>query len=108
MKIIVLMGSPNRNGSTGTLVESFKRGAEEAGHLVEVIDNFTTRAAGKAKALSAAFYFHRFKSTDYLNGDVDRMGRIRQRGYGVVIVLLIRHLYELLLQFPEAFIDDFR
>ena len=27
---------------------------------------------------------------------------------GVVIVLLIRHLYELLLQLPEAFIDDFR
>ena len=27
---------------------------------------------------------------------------------GVVIVLLIRHLYELLLQLPEAFIDYFR
>ena len=38
MKIIVLMGSPNRNGSTGILVENFKRGAEEAGHSVEVID----------------------------------------------------------------------
>ena len=30
MKIIVLMGSPNRNGSTGILVDNFKRGAEEA------------------------------------------------------------------------------
>ena len=38
MKIIVLMGSPNRNGSTGILVDHFKRGAEEAGHSVEVID----------------------------------------------------------------------
>jgi len=38
MKITVLMGSPNRNGSTGILVENFKRGAEEAGHSVEVID----------------------------------------------------------------------
>ena len=38
MKIIILMGSPNRNGSTGILVESFKKGAEEAGHSVEVID----------------------------------------------------------------------
>ena len=38
MKIIVLMGSPNRKGSTGILVENFKRGAEEAGHTVEVID----------------------------------------------------------------------
>ena len=38
MKIIVLMGSPNRIGSTGILVEQFKKGAEEAGHSVEVID----------------------------------------------------------------------
>ena len=38
MKIIVLMGSPNRTGSTGILVEQFKKGAEEAGHSVEVID----------------------------------------------------------------------
>ena len=38
MQIIVLMGSPNRNGSTSILVDEFKRGAEEAGHLVEVID----------------------------------------------------------------------
>ncbi len=35
MKIIVLMGSPNRTGSTGILVEQFKKGAEEAGHSVE-------------------------------------------------------------------------
>lgn len=38
MKIIVLMGSPNRNGSTSILTEHFKKGAEEAGHTVEVID----------------------------------------------------------------------
>ena len=38
MKIIVLMGSPNSKGSTSILVEEFKRGAEEAGHSVEVID----------------------------------------------------------------------
>ena len=38
MKIIVLFGSPNRKGSTNILVEEFKRGAEEAGHMVEVID----------------------------------------------------------------------
>ena len=30
-----LMGSPNRNGSTGILIENFKKGAEEAGHTVE-------------------------------------------------------------------------
>ena len=38
MKIIVLMGSPNRKGSTAILVDHFKQGAEEAGHSVEVID----------------------------------------------------------------------
>ena len=38
MKIIVLMGSPNRKGSTNILVENFLKGAEEAGHSCEVID----------------------------------------------------------------------
>ena len=38
MKITVLMGSPNRNGSTSLLVNEFKRGAEESGHICEVID----------------------------------------------------------------------
>ncbi len=38
MKIIILMGSPNRNGSTSILADEFKRGAEEAGHTCEVID----------------------------------------------------------------------
>ena len=38
MKIVVLMGSPNRKGSTSILAEEFKRGAEEAGHTVEWID----------------------------------------------------------------------
>ncbi len=38
MKITVLMGSPNRKGSTSLLVNEFVRGAEEAGHSTEVID----------------------------------------------------------------------
>ena len=38
MKIIVLMGSPNRKGSTSILVEHFIDGAKEAGHDCEVID----------------------------------------------------------------------
>ena len=38
MKIIVLFGSPNRKGSTHILVEEFRKGAEETGHSVEVID----------------------------------------------------------------------
>ncbi|MDO4415371.1 MAG: flavodoxin family protein [Erysipelotrichaceae bacterium] len=38
MKIVVLMGSPNKKGSTDILVENFVKGAEEAGNSVEVID----------------------------------------------------------------------
>ena len=38
VKIIILMASPNRRGSTNLLVGEFKRGAEETGHTCEVID----------------------------------------------------------------------
>ncbi len=38
MKILVLQGSPNRNGSTALLVRSFAEGAQGAGHDVEVVD----------------------------------------------------------------------
>ena len=38
MKITVLMGSHNKNGSTNILAENFKRGAEDAGHSVGIID----------------------------------------------------------------------
>lgn len=38
MKIIVLEGSPNENGSSNMLAGNFIRGAEEAGHNIQVID----------------------------------------------------------------------
>ena len=38
MKIVLLLGSPNRQGSSRMLAESFRQGAEEAGHKVELID----------------------------------------------------------------------
>ena len=38
MKILVLQGSPNRNGSTALLCGEFERGAREAGHEVERVD----------------------------------------------------------------------
>ena len=38
MKIIVLFGSPNVNGSTKLLVKQFEKGAIEAGHSVEIFD----------------------------------------------------------------------
>lgn len=38
MRIIVLQGSPNADGSTHLLVESFAQGAQKAGHSVAVIN----------------------------------------------------------------------
>lgn len=38
MKIVLLLGSPNRQGSSHMLAESFRQGAEEAGNKVELID----------------------------------------------------------------------
>lgn len=38
MNILVLEGSPNRNGSSNALAAEFARGAEEAGHTVRVVD----------------------------------------------------------------------
>lgn len=38
MKIVVLEGSPNKNGSSNLLAERFICGAKEAGHSVDVID----------------------------------------------------------------------
>ena len=38
MKIVVLQGSPNANGSTAMLVEAFSRGARAVGHSVVRID----------------------------------------------------------------------
>ena len=38
MKIMVLEGSPNQHGSSNLLAEEFIRGAQEAEHLVAIID----------------------------------------------------------------------
>lgn len=38
MKIVVLEGSPNKNGSSNLLAKEFIRGAEESGHSVQIID----------------------------------------------------------------------
>ena len=38
MKILVLKGSPNINGSTNMLADSFSKGANEAGHEIVEID----------------------------------------------------------------------
>ena len=38
MKILALTGSPNRDGSSNFLAGEFVRGAEEAGHIVRIVD----------------------------------------------------------------------
>ena len=38
MKIVILEGSPNKNGSSNMLAEQFRKGAVDAGHRVQAID----------------------------------------------------------------------
>lgn len=38
MKILVLNGSPHLQGSTKDMVNAFKKGAESAEHIVDVVD----------------------------------------------------------------------
>lgn len=38
MKLVMLLGSPNKNGSSNFLAERFAKGAREAGHTVETVD----------------------------------------------------------------------
>ena len=38
MKILILEGSPNRNGSSNLLADEFAQGARDAGHTVEILD----------------------------------------------------------------------
>lgn len=38
MRIVMLMGSPNEKGSSRMLADSFRQGAKEAGHQVEMLD----------------------------------------------------------------------
>lgn len=46
MKIVVLQGSPRKNGNTQFLVEGFKEGAEKVGHTVEIINVGNMKIAG--------------------------------------------------------------
>ena len=38
MKIVVLEGNPNKTGSSNMLADAFCRGAEESGHIIEIVD----------------------------------------------------------------------
>ena len=38
MKILMITGSPHRNGTSNTLAREFAKGAEEAGHEVDIYD----------------------------------------------------------------------
>ena len=46
MKIVVLQGSPRKNGNTQFLVEGFKEGAEKVGHTVEILNVGNMKIAG--------------------------------------------------------------
>lgn len=46
MKILVLNGSPRRNGNTAQLIAAFREGAESVGHNVHVVDVCYKNIAG--------------------------------------------------------------
>lgn len=46
MKILVLNGSPRPEGNTAALADAFKKGAEDAGHSVEIISVGAKKIAG--------------------------------------------------------------
>lgn len=46
MKIVVLNGSPRVNGTTSGMVKSFVKGAQSAGHSVEVVQVGTMKISG--------------------------------------------------------------
>ena len=73
MEIVILQGSPNKNGSSNMLADSFAEGAKAAGHNVHIFDvahakihpcsgcikaDTTGRASLRttSKALKTAFY----------------------------------------------------
>lgn len=71
MKITVLMGSPNARGSTSILADSFRMGATETGHEVEVIDVAYEDVASCTGCVSCGY-----------EGDcvqLDGMGAIREK-----------------------------
>lgn len=46
MKILVLNGSPRRNGNTAAMVSAFVEGASESGHEIHVVDVCQKKIAG--------------------------------------------------------------
>ena len=46
MQILVLNGSPRPHGNTAAMVEAFRKGAEENGHVVTVVNVCQKKIAG--------------------------------------------------------------
>lgn len=70
MKIVVLMGSPNRQGSSNLLARQFKAGAESVGHNVQVVD------AAHAKILPCTGCLHcGYDGPCILKDDMEQISR---------------------------------
>lgn len=85
MKIVVLEGSPNKNGSSNMLAEQFIKGALETGHQVEVID------AARAKIHPCTGCIH----CDYDGPCIqkDEMEQIRESILGADMMVFVTPLY---------------
>ena len=83
MKIIILEGSPNKNGSSNLLADCFRRGAEEAGHSVEIVDT----AHANIRPCTGCFgCWVRTPGACILRDSYSEMGRLLSQSEEVVLV----------------------
>ena len=85
MKIVVLEGSPNKNGSSNMLAEQFIKGALETGHQVEVID------AARAKIHPCTGCIHCGYDGPCIQKD--EMEQIRESILGADMMVFVTPLY---------------
>ena len=85
MKIIMLEGSPNRNGSSAMLAGEFAKGAEEAGHEVEMLPAAHSQISPCIGCVSCGY-----------NGPCvrkDDMEHIREKILGADMLVFVTPLY---------------
>lgn len=85
MKIVMLEGSPNTQGSSNMLAEEFARGAKETGHEIVTISAAHSRINPCTGCVSCGY--------DGPCVQKDDMGQIRQEILGADMLVFVTPLY---------------
>lgn len=85
-KVLILSGSPRKNGNSDTLCAEFARGAQEAGHEVE-----TVRVAAKKIAPCSACYFCKDHDGECVHKD--DMAQLLQKMIDADVLVLASPVY---------------